>query len=163
MENNLNNQPALSKEQIDSVISLYSSGKLSEAINTIKSLNELYPNVPLLFNILGACYKAQGSLEESVKIFKIAIAFEIDKNSRNILSKNAIINKVRKRISIYSEANFSSLKNNLKKKDLNKTLFLLDIEGNEFDLFDLDFCKYFSQSYFIVEDHSFLIINKKKN
>ena len=96
------------------------------------------------------------------KIFKIAIAFEIDKNSRNILSKNAIINKVRKRISIYSEANFSSLKNNLKKKDLNKTLFLLDIEGNEFDLFNLDFCKYFSQSYFIVEDHSFLIINKKK-
>ena len=89
-------------------------------------------------------------------------AFEIDENSRNILSKNAIINKVRKRISIYSEANLSSLKNNLKKRDLNKTLFLLDIEGNEFDLFNLDFCKYFSQSYFIVEDHSFLIINKKK-
>ena len=78
MENNLNNQPALSKEQIDSVISLYSSGKLSEAINTIKSLNELYPNVPLLFNILGACYKAQGSLEESVKIFKIAIEIKPD-------------------------------------------------------------------------------------
>ena len=38
----------------------------------------------------------------------------------------------------------------------------MDIEGNEFDLFNLDFCKYFSQSYFIVEDHSFLIINKKK-
>ena len=97
------------------------------------------------------------------KIFKTAIAFEIDENSRNILSKNAIINKVRKKISIYSEANFNTLKNNLKKKSLNKTLFLLDIEGNEFDLFDIDFCKHFSQSYFIVEDHSFLIINKKKS
>jgi hypothetical protein len=96
------------------------------------------------------------------KIFQSAKAFEIDENSRNILSKNAIINKVRKKISIFSEANFDTLKNNLKKKNLNKTLFLLDIEGNEFDLFDLDFCKYFSQSYFIVEDHNFLIVNKKK-
>ena len=96
------------------------------------------------------------------KIFQSAKAFEIDENSRNILSKNAIINKVRKKISIFSEANFDTLKNNLKKKNLNKTLFLLDIEGNEFDLIDLDFCKYFSQSYFIVEDHNFLIVNKKK-
>ena len=38
----------------------------------------------------------------------------------------------------------------------------MDIEGNEFDLFDIDFCKHFSQSYFIVEDHNFLIVNKKK-
>jgi len=78
MDNNSNNQPALSKEQIDSVISLYSTGRLSDAINTIKSLNELYPNVPLLFNILGACHKAQGSLEESIKIFKVAIEIKPD-------------------------------------------------------------------------------------
>tara|TARA_B100001063_G_scaffold230606_1_gene243905 strand:+ start:453 stop:1352 length:900 start_codon:yes stop_codon:yes gene_type:complete len=96
------------------------------------------------------------------KIFQSAKAFEIDENSRNILSKNAIINKVRKKISIFSEANFYTLKNNLEKKNLSKTLFLLDIEGSEFDLFDIDFCKYFSQSYFIVEDHNFLIVNKKK-
>ena len=96
------------------------------------------------------------------RIFKTAIAFEINEKSRNILSKNAIINKVRKKISIFSEANFKTLKNNLKKENLNKTLFLLDVEGNEFDLFDINFCKYFSKSYFIVEDHNFLIVNKKK-
>ena len=96
------------------------------------------------------------------KFFDKAIAFEIDKKSREILSKNAIANNVKKKISIYSEANFNSLKTNIKKKNLKKTLFLLDIEGGEFELFDSSFCKYFSQSYFIVEDHSFLILNKKK-
>ncbi len=96
------------------------------------------------------------------KIFDTAMAFEIDTKSRDILSRNAVINNVKKKISIYSEANFNSLKINLKKKNLKKTLFLLDIEGGEFDLFDSSFCKYFSESYFIVEDHSFLILNKKK-
>ena len=96
------------------------------------------------------------------KIFDKAIAFEIDKKSREILDKNAIANNVKKKISIYPEANFNSLKINIKKKNIKKTLFLLDIEGGEFDLFDSSFCKYFSQSYFIVEDHSFLILNKKK-
>ena len=41
-------------------------------------------------------------------------------------------------------------------------MFLLDIEGNEFDLFNADFCKYFSKSFFIIEDHNCLIMNKKK-
>ena len=57
------------------------------------------------------------------KIFQSAKAFEIDENSRNILSKNAIINKVRKKISIFSEANFDTLKNNLKKKILIRLCF----------------------------------------
>ena len=95
------------------------------------------------------------------KIFKTAAAFEINSKSRDLLIKNAIINNVKKKISVYSEANFDSLKN-LEIKNLNKTLFLLDIEGNEFDLFESDFCKYFSKSFFIIEDHNFLLLNKKK-
>ena len=55
-ENNKNVLLALPKEQVDSVIELYSSGKINEAIETIKVLNEDYPNIPLLFNLLGACY-----------------------------------------------------------------------------------------------------------
>ena len=62
---NENNQSLLSKEQIESVISLYSSGNINQAIKRIKSLNEEYPNVPLLFNILGACYKSLGDIEIS--------------------------------------------------------------------------------------------------
>ena len=48
-----NTKLALSKAQIDSVIHLYSSGQISEAIDLINSLNDQYPNVPLLYNILG--------------------------------------------------------------------------------------------------------------
>ena len=74
----LNKPPALSKEQVDSVIHLYSSGKIDEAITSIKDLNEEFPNVPLLFNILGACYKAQGLLEASAKMFETAINLKPD-------------------------------------------------------------------------------------
>lgn len=95
------------------------------------------------------------------KIFKKAVAFEINKKSRDLLIKNAINNNVKKKISVYSEANFASLKK-LKIKNFKKTLFLLDIEGAEFNLFDKNFCRYFSKSLFIIEDHNFLILNKKK-
>ena len=95
------------------------------------------------------------------KIFKTAAAFEINKKSRDLLIKNAINNNVKKKVSVYSEANFDSLKN-LGIKNLKKTLFLLDIEGNEFELFNESFCRYFSKSFFIIEDHNFLILNKRK-
>jgi len=73
-----NQQPKLSKEEIDSVIALYSNGQYQEAINQIKILNETYPNVPLLFNLVGACYKALGQLEGSVKMFETAVNIKPD-------------------------------------------------------------------------------------
>ena len=73
-----NQQPRLSKEEIDSVIALYSNGQYQEAINQIKVLNEAYPNVPLLFNLVGACYKALGQLEGSVKMFETAVNIKPD-------------------------------------------------------------------------------------
>jgi len=75
---NNNDQQALSKQQIDSVIALYSSGQFQEAIDVIKVLNEKFSNVPLFFNILGACYKSLGQLEESVKMFETAVIIKPD-------------------------------------------------------------------------------------
>ena len=69
MENSSNQ---LSKEQIESVMLLYSSGEIHEAISRIKSLNESYPNVPLLFNILGACYKSIGEIDGAIQMFDTA-------------------------------------------------------------------------------------------
>ena len=69
---------ALSKAQIDSVIHLYSSGHISEAIDLINKLNDQYPNVPLLYNILGACYKALGQLENAEKMFNTAFSIKPD-------------------------------------------------------------------------------------
>jgi len=40
-------------------------------------------------------------------------------------------------------------------------LFLVDIEGHEFKMFDKKFCSYFSKCYFIVEDHNFNVLNNK--
>ena len=69
---NENTQTLLSKEQIESVMSLYSSGNINQAIERIKALNEDYPNVPLLFNILGACYKSIGEIDGALKMFDTA-------------------------------------------------------------------------------------------
>jgi protein O-GlcNAc transferase len=71
-------QPALSNEQIESVIALYSLGHYQEVLDQIKVLNETYPNVPLLFNLVGACYKALGRLKEAAKMFETAVNIKPD-------------------------------------------------------------------------------------
>tara|TARA_Y100000590_G_scaffold268529_1_gene301596 strand:+ start:2643 stop:3539 length:897 start_codon:yes stop_codon:yes gene_type:complete len=95
------------------------------------------------------------------KIFKRGLAYEIDEKSRTILKKNSKINNVYNKIKIFEKADFISLKKNLIYKELKKTCFLVDIEGNEYNLFTNEFCKYFSRSIFIVEDHDFNIKNKQ--
>ena len=96
------------------------------------------------------------------KIFKQGLAFEISKKSREILKKNAQINKLNNRIRIYKDANLSSLKNVLRNFNHRRLLFLVDIEGHEYDLFEKDFCKIFSKGTFIIEEHPFNITNKRK-
>ena len=73
-----NNQLELSQEQVNSVIALYSNGKFQDAIDKIKSLSKDFPNVPLLFNILGVCYKSLGQLADAAKMFETAIAIKPD-------------------------------------------------------------------------------------
>ena len=68
-----NEKPVLSRKQIDHVMSLYTQGKFEEAIGQIKALNQSYPNVPLLFNLIGACYREVGHLEGSIQMFKTAV------------------------------------------------------------------------------------------
>ena len=76
--NNGKEQLALTKDQVDSVMGLYSSGKVNEAIDAIKALNENYPNVPLLFNLLGACYNTLGQLDAAAQMFKTALSIKPD-------------------------------------------------------------------------------------
>ena len=77
MKNN-NKQTTLSKEQIDAVMTLYSSGKINEAIVAIKTLNEEFHNVPLLFNILGACYQSLKQFDASIQMFETALSLKPD-------------------------------------------------------------------------------------
>ena len=94
--------------------------------------------------------------------FLKGFAFEVDKQSRILLKRNVLINKISNKIKIFSIAEFESMKNILNNKQFAKTLFLVDIEGNEFTLFNKKFCSFFSNSYFIVEDHSFNEKSKKR-
>ena len=62
-----NHPTALSKEQIDSVIALYSSGQYQEAIDKIKNLTKSFPDDSILHNIMGACFAGLGQLASAVK------------------------------------------------------------------------------------------------
>ena len=96
------------------------------------------------------------------KIFNKGIAFELNKKSREILKKNSQINNIHSKIKIYGDANFLTLSNILKNINSRNLFFLVDIEGKEYYLFDDFFCKRFSQSTFIIEEHPFNVPNKNK-
>jgi len=53
-----------SRTEINSVLALYSNGKIQEALGAVEALIKIYPNDPFLFNISGVCYKAIGKLDE---------------------------------------------------------------------------------------------------
>ena len=57
-----NQQASVPRKEVEIVYGLYSKGKIEEAIKQIKILNEKYPNQPLLFNLIGACYKEIGEI-----------------------------------------------------------------------------------------------------
>ena len=50
--------------EINSVLALYSNGQIQEAFGAVEALIKSYPNDPLLYNIIGVCYKAIGKLDE---------------------------------------------------------------------------------------------------
>ena len=69
-----NKQFSLPKNELDFVFALYLDNKFQDAINKIKDLNDRYPNEPLLFNLIGACYKELGHLEGAAKMFEAAVS-----------------------------------------------------------------------------------------
>jgi protein O-GlcNAc transferase len=72
------NQIQLPEDKINSILNLYSNGKITEAIKAIKLLNDDYPNVPFLFNLLGACYESQGHSDASIQMFRTAVTIKPD-------------------------------------------------------------------------------------
>jgi len=93
--------------------------------------------------------------------FKSGIAFEIDKMGQKILKKNIKLNKLTNKISVFGKASFEDIKKIYKKKQINETIFLVDIEGDEFSLLNSENIKYFKDSILIVENHDFMLTQKK--
>lgn len=106
----------------------------------------------------GEGFHALGLMKK--KIFYKAYLFEKDAITRNILIKNAKINRI-KNINIFTNANFSIMDNFLEKKLQKKTLYLVDIEGEEFNLFNKKNLNYYKFSHLIVENHENFIKNSK--
>jgi len=96
------------------------------------------------------------------KFFKNGIAFEMNSKVRKMLIENVNKNHLDNKISIYKKANFEELQEIIPKKDLKKILFLVDIEGEEFNLFTKENLKYFIHNYLIIEDHEAYFHDKKK-
>lgn len=93
------------------------------------------------------------------KFFSKAFIFEKDYQSRKILINNSKINKIKK-INIFGEADFSSIASFLN-KNAKKTLFLIDIEGEEFNILNKKNLHYYQNSFLIIENHANLIKNSK--
>jgi len=72
------NSSTLLNNKINSIIELYSSGHISEALDNVQTLISHNPNESLLHNISGVCYKDVGQLEIAVKCFKKAVAIKPD-------------------------------------------------------------------------------------
>ena len=54
------NTPASLNNKINSIIELFSSGHINEALNSVQTLTSQHPNEAVLHNISGVCYKATG-------------------------------------------------------------------------------------------------------
>ena len=64
--------------EIDNLIKLFTKGRIQEVIDKIQLLNTNYPNIPLLFNILGVCHKKLGDLALASQMFEKAISLKPD-------------------------------------------------------------------------------------
>jgi len=62
-----------SQSEVNSVISLFSSGQLQEALDELILLIKDYPAEPILHNIAGACYAGLGQLDVAVKSYEKAL------------------------------------------------------------------------------------------
>jgi len=63
---------------IQSIVALYSSGKIQEALVDIEALVKDFPNSPILYNIRASCYKANGQINTSIKDYEKAVSLKPD-------------------------------------------------------------------------------------
>ena len=63
---------------IQSIVALYSSSKIQEALVEIEALVKDFPNSPILYNIRASCYKANGQINASIKDYEKAVTLKPD-------------------------------------------------------------------------------------
>jgi hypothetical protein len=96
------------------------------------------------------------------RILKRCLAFEIDDTTKKTLKKNIKLNKIEKKVKIFSGANFNITNKLINPVELKKTLFLIDIEGMEYKIITENNLNFFKTSYLLIEKHPFMEKNKNK-
>ena len=103
----------------------------------------------------GEGYHAIGS--RVAKLFGHSLCFELEKKNREIIKKNFNLNSINKNFDIFGKADldfFEAIKN---KVELNKSLFLFDIEGDEFKILNQENLNLIKDSCLIIELHHFYL------
>ena len=103
-------------------------------------------------------YHILGLIKNS--FFEKGYAFEIDQKTKKYLEDNIFKNNLSDKIRIFNEANFDVVFQNIPENELRKTLFLIDIEGQEYEILSDDILKKLMNSYLIIENHDFMQTNK---
>ncbi len=101
---------------------------------------------------LGAAdgYLAIGAgIDQSVKRL---LCYEVNKESHPILKKNAALNGIAQKLEIYGKATFQSV-SSLDLTNAKGALFVIDIEGAEYDLLTPTLLEHLSKSNLIIELH----------
>ena len=96
-------------------------------------------------------------------LFKYGFSFEIDKKMNNNLLENIKLNNLEEKIKLFTtKADLDFIDTILDERQLKNTLFLIDIEGDEFNLFSDGNIEKYKNSYFVIEDHHFYVKDQKK-
>ena len=127
-----------------------------EVLNSIMATPKKY-NV---FIDLGAAdgYYSIGSLIS--RRFKTSYSFEISAKGREIIQKNAILNKVNNKLHIFGEAS-QDFYRSIPKKDLDKAVIVIDIEGGEFSLLNKESFSQLKNSIIFIELHDWFFKDGK--
>ena len=128
-----------------------------EILNSLMSIPGKY-NV---FVNIGAAdgYYSIGALIS--RKYNMSYAFEISAKGRDIISKNAALNKVSKKLKIFGEATKDFYKE-IPKKHIDKSVILIDIEGAEFSLLNREVLEHIKKSIIFIELHDWIFKDGKK-
>ena len=67
-----------SQKHLDDVMQFYSLGQMDKAQLAVQDLISSFPNEPILYNILGACYSRTGPIDLAIKSFDKALTLKPD-------------------------------------------------------------------------------------
>jgi len=128
--------------------------------NKIVEIKKNY-NLENIINFGGADgYHILGLIKNN--FFKKSLVFEKDAESRKYLSENIELNNIIYKVNVEKEADFTKINKYFNEEEMPKTLYLIDIEGKEYDLICKENLNYYNKSILIIEDHQFLIDDNLK-